>query len=218
MSKWFSAPGESEPDMQPSTEPETDIDSGAQYREELKKRIAQRKVNSASRSEVIVYRPPNRLYQPDFSHKSLADYAEQLTMDLVKNGRMLNTQSRVGIASFVTLDHHLQYAGALGNQLAELLITEVQSFGVPVVDFKMTDKIAVGVAGDMVFSRDARRLAAGQNIDYVLSGTLIENEKGVRVNARVVAMESKVVVSSATLLIPHFVVQALQPRFIAVGE
>lgn len=214
----FSAPSESEEQMQESvTPPPAPQDTGIRYRAERREMLTQQ-AKSAQRQQVVYYQSPNTLYYPKFSHKSLTDYAEQLSMELVKNGRQLTTQSRVGVASFVNLDAQLNDAGALGNQLAELLISEVQSFGVPVVDFKLTNAISVGAAGDMVFSRDAQRLASSMALDFVLSGTLIRNEKGVRVNARIVDLSSKVVVSSATLLIPHFVVDSLQPNIIVVSD
>jgi TolB-like protein len=98
------------------------------------------------------------------------------------------------------------------------MIAEVQSFGVPVIDFKTTDFISVGSAGDLVFSRDAKRLKGQQPVDFVLSGTMIQNEKGVRVNARIINLQSKVVVSSASIMIPHFLVDSLQPNYVVLGD
>lgn len=219
LANWFAPPEEQAQQTAPevksmSTE---QPDAGAVYRAEVKAKAAQM-AQKKENNQVILYQRPTNRYQPAYSHKSLADYAEQLTMDLVKNGQQLNTQSRVGVASFVNLDHKLQHSGALGNQLSELLITEVQSFGVPVIDFKTTGAISVGTRGDMVFSRDASQLASNLAVDFVLSGTLIRNDKGVRVNARIIDMQSKIVVSTATLIIPHFIVESLQPNYVIVGE
>ncbi|WJG08299.1 FlgO family outer membrane protein [Aliiglaciecola sp. LCG003] len=192
--------------------------SGLRYRADSRQMNAINRFDNESQSAITSYRSPPSLYKPAYSHKSLIDYAEQLTMELVKNGRYLTTHSRVGVASFVNLDAGLKQTSALGNQLSELMISEVQSFGVPVVDFKTTDNITVGPSGDMVFSREAAKLADNLTVDYVLSGTLIQNEKGVRVNARIIAMDSKLVVSSASIMIPHFVVQSLQPSFVQLSE
>ena len=104
----------------------------------------------------------------------------------------------------------------LGNQLAEMFIGEVQEYGMSVVDFKLTGGINVQADGDFVFSRDSRALARELAVDYVLSGTLIENEKGVKVNARIVSMNNRVVVSSASLFIPHFVVEQLNPKYVVL--
>ncbi|GAC13461.1 FlgO family outer membrane protein [Aliiglaciecola lipolytica] len=213
---WFSAPEKHTPQTVDTTEKLEKPDTGIRYRAEPKELIA--KQANDNNQPVAVYRAPNTLYQPSFSHKSLADYAEQLTMELVRNGRQLNTSSKVGIASFVNLDNSLTQTTILGNQLAEMLIVEVQSFGVQVIDFKTTSHIGVGASGDMVFSREAGRLSRQLELDYVLSGTLIRSEKGVRVNARIISTSSKVVVSSASLLVPDFVVRSLQPQYVLVGE
>ncbi|MFA3789759.1 FlgO family outer membrane protein [Aliiglaciecola sp. SL4] len=214
---WFSTP---EPPVEApvvQVEEGPNPETGLGYRADSRAKMLNADSSNKQQS-IAIYRAPNSLYQPAFTHKSLSDYAEQLTMSLVKNGRQLNTQSKVGVASFVNFDKTLKQTSVLGNQLAEMLIVEVQGFGVQVVDFKTTDYIGVGANGDLVFSRDARKLSNKLNLDYILSGTLIRNEKGVRVNARVVSMDSKIVVSSASILIPNFVVKSLQPEYVIVGE
>ena len=157
---------------------------------------------------------PKQLYKPDFTHKSLSDYAEQLTMELMGNSRLLTSQSLIGVASFVRLDSTLNRSNVLGNQLAELFIGEIQQYGVSVVDFKATGDVRVRADGDFVFSRDVRELADDLAIDYVLSGTLIRNEKGVKVSARIVSTRNRVVVSTASLFIPHFVVEELDAKYV----
>lgn len=160
-----------------------------------------------------IWLTPKTLYRPGFTHKSLADYTEQLAMKLVSNSRLLNASSLVGVASFVELNSDLKTSSVVGNQIAELFIAEMQQFGVSVVDYKLAENINVLPQGDFVFSRDARELAEDMSLDYLLSGTLIRSEKGVRVNARIIAIKNRAVVSSATLTVPHFVIDELSPRF-----
>lgn len=157
---------------------------------------------------------PKQLYKPDYTHKSLSDYAEQLAMQLMSKGRQLSARSLVGVTSFVRLDDTLNRSNVLGNQLSELFINEIQEYGISVVDFKTTGDISVRSNGDFVFSRDTYDLANDLAVDFVLSGTLIRNEKGVKVNARIISMNNRVVVSSATLFIPHFVIEELEPKFV----
>ena len=162
-----------------------------------------------------VYVTPKTLFNPPFSHKGLEGYAEQLTMALMNNAQGLSRKSMVGVASFVELDSSLQNTSVLGNQLAELLITEVQQFGVPVIDYKMMDEICIEDNGDIVFSRSGWDVSSS-GVDYVLAGTLIRNEKGVKVNARIVRVGPNVVVSSASSFIPHFVVASLTPNVVSL--
>jgi TolB-like protein len=163
-----------------------------------------------------VYRlsPPVQRFNPFFTYKSVQDYAAQLAMDLVKNGRGLNTQLLIGVSSFVKLDRSLQNTTILGNQLAEYSISEMQQFGLSVVDHKLMPAIRVSSTGDLAFSRDVLELADRQLMDHVLSGTMIEKSNGVFVNARIISLETNRVVSSASVLIPRFVSDSLTPNYV----
>ena len=153
------------------------------------------------------YKDP--LYQgffPSQTHKRLNDYASQLAMELMDNATGLTQQDKVGIASFVRLNTSLQDSTVLGNQLAEYLITELQDFGLAVVDFKLAGSISVTPVGDFVLTRQAIALAEQVAMDHVVTGTIIEEDRGVRVNARIVSLTDKQVVASAHVYIPAFIV------------
>lgn len=184
--------------------------SGLMYRQEPSS-------NDKKDDSVIIYRTPKTLYSPSFTHKSLADYAEQLAMQLIDNARGITSHSLVGVTSFVNLDSTLQKTDVLGNQLAELFIGELQQFGISVVDFKTTNTIMVEPTGDYIFSRDTDELASELDMDYVLSGTLIRNEKGVHISARIIALSNRRVTSTASILIPHFIVEELSPRYLTLS-
>ena len=191
--------------------PSTEInDRGLGYRPDSRDAV-RHKLGSGT----DVFMTPKTLYNAPFTHKGLEGYAEQLTMALMDNAQGLNRNSMVGVASFVELDRSLQTTGILGNQFAELLITEVQQYGVPVVDFKVMENISIEFDGDLVFSRDNWDVSSS-GVEYVLAGTLIRNEKGVKVNARIVQLGSNTVVSSASNFIPHFVVASLTPNVVSL--
>jgi TolB-like protein len=149
------------------------------------------------------------LFRPSFSHKSLEDYAGQLSMQLLRNSAGMKKDDLIGVASFVRLDRSLQQTNILGNQLAEYFISEIQQFGLAVVDFKMTKAVNVTSRGDFAFSRDSLELAEDLKMDHMLSGTMIDKPQGVQINARIIAVANNRVVASASVLIPHFIVQSL---------
>lgn len=159
--------------------------------------------------------PPANSYKPRYTHKTIDDYAEQMTMQLMQQARRLDADSRIGVASFVTFDKTLQRTNALGNQLAESFIKEVQAYGLPVVDYKLMSSIDVQSDGDKVFSRESWDLNDG-DVEFVLSGTMHRDEKGVRVNARIVSLDEKTVVATARGFIPHFVVNAVVPDYVLI--
>ena len=148
-------------------------------------------------------------YQPDRTHKALADYASQLAMQLMDSATQLSSNDLIGVASFVRLNRSLQETTVMGNQLAELLIAELQSFGVGIVDFKMADALTVTPYGDLAMTRTGEIQSRSMQMDHILTGTLIEEPRGVRVNARIVSVEKHQVVASTSLLIPSFMVTAL---------
>lgn len=161
----------------------------------------------------VFWMTPNTGYRPRYTHKEVGDYAEQIAMNLMEKARWVNSNSRIAVASFVELDRTLRNPSILGNQLSESLMTEMQAYGLPVVDIKTNREIRVTETGDLVFSRHGWGMDK-DDFDYVLSGTLIRNEKGVRVNARIISIRNRVVVASTKGFIPHFVVQSLSPQYV----
>lgn len=145
------------------------------------------------------------------SNKQLNDYVAQMAMKLVETFHYFPVESKVAVASFVDLDSELNRTNVIGNQLAEAFIHQLQQFGVQVVDFKATRDIQVTASGDFVFSRDHSKLNQLQQIDYVLSGTMVFTPRGIMINARVINSHTKVVAASAQQLIPHFVVSSIYP-------
>jgi TolB-like protein len=148
------------------------------------------------------------------SNKQLNDYVAQMAMQLVETFHLFPVESRVAVASFVDLDSELNRTNIIGNQLAEAFIHQFQQFGINVVDFKTTRDIQVTSSGDFVFSRNHSQLDMLQQIDYVLSGTMVFTPRGIMVNARVINFRTKVVAASSQQLIPHFVVSSLYPSIL----
>ncbi len=165
-------------------------------------------------SEPYAHQAPVQRFQPRFTYKSIQDYAAQLAMDLVKNANGLNNQAAIGVTSFVKLDYSLQNTTVLGNQLAEYSISEIQQFGLNVIDFKLMPAIQVTRNGDLAFSRDVMQLAKNKIMDHVLSATMIDKADGVFINARIIELQTNKVVSSASVLVPTFVIEKTQPQFV----
>jgi TolB-like protein len=158
------------------------------------------------------WQPPSNSYRPMYTNKLLSDYTEQLAMKLIENMKYVTDRTPIAVTSFVNLDNNLQTTNIFGNQLAESFISELQEFGLSIVDFKHTGAVRVTSNGDFTFSRKGDELGSYPAIEYVLSGTLTYNDRGVIVNARLIGTESKVVVATAKGFIPHFVVDSLHSK------
>jgi TolB-like protein len=148
---------------------------------------------------------------PNFQHskKQLSDYASQLGFKLAAFDVLKG--AKVGVASFVEFDESLQQSNALGNQFAEAMATTLPQHGVEVIDFKLTRKITVSREGDFALSRDVRQLSDKAGMDFILVGTLVTTKRGVQVNSRIVSVKGQQVVAAASTLLPHLVLQQIQP-------
>ncbi|WP_395342396.1 FlgO family outer membrane protein [Ningiella sp. W23] len=138
-------------------------------------------------------------------------YVRNMAQDLVGNMEYVTERTPVAVTNFSLIDSNLKETNLLGQQMAESFVHEFHKFRMPVVEFKATQFIRVTETGDYVLSRDFLDLNNSTPIQYVLTGTMTKHQGGYIVNARMLGMESKVVVASAQSFIPFYVVDALIP-------
>lgn len=153
--------------------------------------------------QVMVEEP---MLAPSFhTHVMLSDYTERLASDLVRNLGNKKLESPIVITAFANYDATLQTTNSLGRILSENLIKDMQVFDIPVIDLHLMYGFMVNDEGEFVFSRNPDDYYHEGDLTYVLSGVLIENERGVIVNARIMNFENQRVLSSASVLIPPYV-------------
>jgi TolB-like protein len=128
-------------------------------------------------------------------------FVESMTEDLVLSNTSVNARTPIAVTSFVDLQN-MDATNWLGNTVSEGFIHQLQQRGFKVIDFKTTGSIQVTQQGDFAFSRNWKDLSEEQEIQYVLTGTMLRQEGGVLVNARVVGMQSRVVVATAQGFLP----------------
>lgn len=148
---------------------------------------------------------------PELSHskKQLSDYAQQIAFKLINFDAMKG--ARVGVASFVEFDESLRATTPLGNQFAEALATLLPQYGVDIIEYKLTKNLSIGADGDLALSRQVSDLQDEIGMDYILTGTLVTTRRGVQINSKVVSVSDHRVVASASTLLPHLVLQQIQP-------
>ena len=135
---------------------------------------------------------------------AINDVVKGLAFQMLESSSFVTPKTPIAVASFVELES-LESTNWLGNQLSENFVHELQRHGLIVVDYKTTGHIRVTKEGDYVFSRDWKELPERQIIDYVVSGTMMKQDGGVMVNARMIGMQSRVVVATAQSFIPEWV-------------
>jgi len=140
----------------------------------------------------------------------IGEYVEQMATNLLESLNVPVETAVVGVVSFVEFTDDLVSVNPLGNLLAENFVFELQQNGIPVVDYKVAENVMVMANGDYVFSRNLDLL----NMDvmsHVLTGSIVYNKQGLVVNARIVDLTSKRVVSASKKVIPYFVLDSIIP-------
>lgn len=143
--------------------------------------------------------------------RHVGHYVQNMAQDLVSNMEYVTERTPVAVTHFSLIDSNLRETNLLGHQMAESFVHEFHKFRMPVVEYKATQFIRVTDTGDYVLSRDFLDLKNTTPIQYVLTGTMTKHQGGFIVNARMLGMESNVVVASAQSFIPFYVVDALIP-------
>ena len=141
--------------------------------------------------------------------KHVGDYVRNMAQDLVANMEYVTERTPVAVTHFSLIDSDLKATNLLGQQMAESFVHEFHKFRMPVVEFKSTQYITVTESGDFVLSRDFLDLKNATPIQYVLTGTMTKHQGGYLVNARMLGMQSNVVVASAQSFIPYYIADAL---------
>lgn len=130
----------------------------------------------------------------DYFLNSMAD-------ELLETNAYLTARTPMAVTSFVDVQNMAE-TNWLGNTVTEGMIYQMQRRGFTVIDFKTTGAIKVTPDGDFTISRNWKELNPEQQIDYVLTGTMLRQGGGVLVNARIIGMQSRVVVASAQGFLP----------------
>lgn len=141
----------------------------------------------------------------------VGDYIEQMATEILHNLTIPLSEAVVGVTSFVEFSEDLSTVNHFGNMLAENFIFELQQNGIPVVDYKVAQGVTVTSTGDYVFSRNPEHLALSTSMNYVLTGTMTFNKRGLVLNARMVHFENKRVVAASKKIIPYFVLDSIIP-------
>ncbi len=139
----------------------------------------------------------------NLENHSLNIIVQGLASQMLENSSFVSPETPIAMASFVNLND-LESTSWLGNLISESFIYEFQRHGLIVIDYKTTGFFRVTSEGDFVFSRDWKELPENQIIDYVVTGTLLEQKDGFILNARMIGMISHVVVATAQTFIPRW--------------
>lgn len=152
-------------------------------------------IEAAPAPDALAYRPANS-GAARFNSKIifLADQIE-------RNIQHKNLLPAVLASTFVNLDD-LDDTSPLGRLITENLIHELQVRHWNVYDIRLSKAVAVNPAGEFVLTRDPKLLEYQYLVAGVLAGTYSVTDDEVFVNARVIDVNTGVVVSSGQISLP----------------
>ncbi|MCW8108319.1 FlgO family outer membrane protein [Alteromonas ponticola] len=90
----------------------------------------------------------------------------------------------------------------LGHQLEQGLVTEATKRGFLAQEYKLTDNIIMTDHAERVLTRNIDQLSVIDRVDYYITGTVVKQESGAMVNARIIDANSKEIISAATRFFP----------------
>tara|TARA_Y100001963_G_scaffold152034_1_gene236065 strand:+ start:884 stop:1513 length:630 start_codon:yes stop_codon:yes gene_type:complete len=164
----------------------------------------------ADRLTTAAYQLPSQQMNTDKQPMlTINEYSRALVHELMSNHRAAEETGMVGVTDFTYVDSGFDKGSVLSNHLSEAIMYDLLKFGVTVLDYKVTDYIRVTPTGDFALSRDFNELSAELPIRFVVTGTMTAHKSGVLLNARLIRIDTKQVISAARTFVPESVVSAV---------
>lgn len=160
-------------------------------------------------AQTIDAQPPANLFNTDVHFQLLTEYTEQMASDIQHDMQGRDIDGPIVVTAFVDMDAPQHSSNRLGDQLAEAFINDLQQIGLPVSDYNLTGMLNMDKHSGYLHPRDIASISADMDINYVLSGTMLRNERGVVVNVRLINYTTKQVVASNSKLLPNFLIDKL---------
>ncbi len=122
--------------------------------------------------------------------------SEELAQQLILNSRgNLGTEERLVFSTLVNLDD-LHQTSKFGRAMSEALATRLFQHGYGIIELRKIDTILVkNKGGELVLSRDTKRLAAQYEANAIVAGTYSMTPGSVIINVKVLDVGSQEVLS-----------------------
>lgn len=135
------------------------------------------------------------------------DKMKNLADQLDKNVVGTNLSNKYVVTSFTNLDK-IDDTTALGRLISENLIYGLQVHKWQIIEIRLTKGVDVNAAGEFFLSRDISKLKDEYKISGVVTGTYSVAEGNLTINARVIDINTGIVMSSAQTYVPVNMVPA----------
>lgn len=138
---------------------------------------------------------------------TVSDYINNLAVQLSHLNAPLHNKTRIGVSSFYfadALDSQLmgQQASGLSQQIQESILTKLTQMGYHTIEYRLANNLNLTDNADSILTRNLDQLRERQNIDLIVTGTVTRQQHAYIVNARLVNISNKHVLSAGTTEIP----------------
>jgi len=138
---------------------------------------------------------------------TVSDYVNNLTAQLNNLQGPLSRNARIGVSSFFLADKidsklMTEQGSGLSQQIQESLLTQMTQLGYNTVEYRLGNSLNLSEHADSILSRDLNKLRARQNIDLIITGTVTRQQHAYIVNARLININNKQVLSAGSTEIP----------------
>ncbi|MBH0019574.1 hypothetical protein I6F40_04200 [Pseudoalteromonas sp. SWXJ133] len=135
------------------------------------------------------------------------DYVNNLTAQLNSLQRPLSRNARIGVSSFFLADKidsklMSEQGAGLSQQIQESLLTQMTLLGYNIVEYRLGNNLNLLENADSILSRDLNKLRDRQNIDLIITGTVTRQQHAYIVNARLININNKQILSAGSTEIP----------------
>ena len=142
--------------------------------------------------------------------KDVNDYAKWLMQDLISHFNSPSKSDVFIVSDIALLDSDLNKTNHFGRQFTEALIHEVNIAGFSVIDVKNRGFIRFSENGDVFYqTRDYTEVSENINATNVITGTMTRHRGGYLINAKAIDINTNALTSSAQILVPHHIVDAV---------
>jgi len=129
------------------------------------------------------------------------DKMKNLADQLDKNAAADNPSNTYVVTSFTNLDK-IDDTTALGRLISENLIYGLQMHKWRIIELRLSKGVDVNAAGEFFLSRDINKLRDEYKISGVVTGTYSVAEGNLTINARVIDVNTGLVISSGQTYLP----------------
>lgn len=161
-------------------------------------------IGSSDKVEVL----PRVAYKPESNQNTIHYYSDRLANQLFQSLTTVKPNAKLAIGTFTAIDtlkapeSKNSPTYLYGLQIADSFLTTSTQRGFAVVEFKTLKGIKITKNHDLMLSRDVSELKGKHDVDYFLTGTMTQQETGLVVNARLIDVNTNIVVAAATDYMP----------------